>query len=117
MVNDNQQMDKKEVTVEARQEHSETDKSLSFSELYEQSLQEVPLGEVVTGRIVQIGNDVIMVDVGYKTEGQIQASELRDEKGDLTVSVGDEIEVLIDRKDEEDNLILSVKSSQDEVME
>jgi small subunit ribosomal protein S1 len=100
-------MDKKEVTVEARQEHSETDKSLSFSELYEQSLQEVPLGEVVTGRIVQIGNDVIMVDVGYKTEGQIQASELRDEKGDLTVSVGDEIEVLIDRKDEEDNLILS----------
>ncbi|HRR42241.1 MAG TPA: S1 RNA-binding domain-containing protein, partial [Syntrophales bacterium] len=107
MVNDNQQMDEKEVKAEVGQEHSEVDKSLSFSELYEQSLQEVPLGEVVTGRIVQIGNDVIMVDVGYKTEGQIQASELRDEKGDLTVSVGDEIEVLIDRKDEEDNLILS----------
>ncbi|MDD2671861.1 MAG: 30S ribosomal protein S1 [Syntrophales bacterium] len=82
-------------------------KMMSFSELYEQSLQEVPLGEVVTGRVVQLGNDVVMVDVGYKTEGQIPAAELKDENGNFTISVGDMIEVLVDRKDEEYNLILS----------
>ncbi len=82
-------------------------RNLSFSELYEQTLQEIPLGEVVTGRVVQINNDVVMVDVGFKTEGQIAAGELKDDKGNFTINVGDEIEVLVDRRDEEDNLILS----------
>lgn len=86
---------------------NEQGKGLSFSELYEQTLQEIPLGEVVTGRVVQINNDVVMVDVGFKTEGQIAAGELKDENGNFTVSVGDEVEVLVDRRDEEDNLILS----------
>lgn len=86
---------------------SDQGKGLSFSELYEQTLQEIPLGEVVKGRVVQINNDVVMVDVGFKTEGQIAAGELKDEKGNFTVSVGDEVEVLVDRRDEEDNLILS----------
>lgn len=89
--------------------HRESDqiKNLSFMELYEQSLQEIPMGEVVTGRVVQIGTDLIMVDVGYKTEGQIRADELRDEAGNLTIAVGDMIEVMIDHKDEDYNLILS----------
>ena len=96
-------------TEEKEPEKREPDqnKSLSFMELYEQSLQDVPMGEVVTGRVVQIGNDLVMVDVGYKTEGQIKADELKDENGNITVSVGDMIEVLIDHKDEEYNLILS----------
>lgn len=92
---------------ETGSQESEQNKNLSFIELYEQSLQEVPLGEVVTGRVVQISNDVVMVDVGYKTEGQIRADELKDENGNINISVGDMIEVLIDHKDEDDNLILS----------
>jgi small subunit ribosomal protein S1 len=106
MVND-QHQNLNEENFEGKKAQVEGEKGMSFSELYEQSLQEVPLGDVVMGRIVQIGNDVVMVDVGYKTEGQIQASELKDDDGNMAVSVGDEIEVLIDRKDEEDNLILS----------
>jgi len=108
---DNQTAEKKGESgvVQEKEERRDldADKSISFSELYEQSLQDVSMGEVVTGRVVQIGNDVVMVDVGYKTEGQIQASELKDENGNLSVSVGDEIEVLVDRKDDEGNLILS----------
>ncbi len=92
---------------ETEKRESDQNKSPSFMELYEQSLQDVPMGEVVTGRVVQIGNDLVMVDVGYKTEGQIKADELRDESGNMTISVGDMIEVLIDHKDEEYNLILS----------
>jgi len=96
-----------EAAVKKTAQEGEQGKGLSFSELYEQTLQEIPLGEVVTGRVVQINNDVVMVDVGFKTEGQIAAGELKDENGNFTVSVGDEVEVLVDRRDEEDNLILS----------
>jgi len=78
-----------------------------FKDLYEQSLQDVQFGEIVTGKIVQITNDVAMVDVGWKTEGYIPIRELRDENGILAFSVTDNIEVFIDRKDDEGNLVLS----------
>ncbi|MCX7634115.1 MAG: 30S ribosomal protein S1 [Syntrophales bacterium] len=83
------------------------DEEMGFKELYEQSLQNVQLGEIVTGKVVQITPDVVMVDVGWKTEGYIPARELRDEAGNIGVAEGDEIEVLVDRRDAEGNLVLS----------
>ena len=78
-----------------------------FKDLYEQSLQDVQFGSIVTGKIVQITNDVAMVDVGWKTEGYIPIRELRDENGVIAFSVADDIEVFIDRKDDEGSLVLS----------
>ncbi len=83
------------------------DENVEFKELYEQSLQSVQMGGVLTGRVVQINADSVMVDVGWKTEGYIPARELRDEQGNITVNVGDEIEILVDRRDQDGNLILS----------
>jgi small subunit ribosomal protein S1 len=83
------------------------EEDLGFKELYEKSLQNVQLGEIVTGKVVQINSDVIMVDVGWKTEGYIPARELRDDKGDIFVNVGDDIEVLVDKRDSDGNLVLS----------
>lgn len=80
---------------------------LEFKELYEQSLQTLQLGEIVTGKVVQINNDVVMVDVGWKTEGYIPVRELRDEAGEISIGVGDDIEILVDRRDGEGNLVLS----------
>ena len=80
---------------------------VGFSALYEQSLQELRSGEIVIGRVVQVSADMVMVDVGSKTEGMIPARELRDAAGNVTVSVGDEIEVLVERRGEDDSLILS----------
>jgi small subunit ribosomal protein S1 len=80
---------------------------VGFKELYEQSLQDLQLGQIVTGKVVQIGSDAVMVDVGWKTEGYIPAREVRNEEGSVIVSVGDEIEVLIDRRDSDGNLVLS----------
>lgn len=91
---------------EGSRETLQSDEAMSFSDLYEQSLQDVPYGEILIGKVVQINPDVVMVDVGYKTEGQVRASELQDKDGNITVSEGDDIEVLVDRKTE-DNLILS----------
>ncbi|MDD5475461.1 MAG: 30S ribosomal protein S1 [Syntrophales bacterium] len=89
--------------VSAESEHVET---MTFDEMFEQSLQDIGIGKMVIGRVVEITGEFIMVDVGYKTEGRVNVSEFRDESGSVTCSVGDEIEVVVDRKTEED-LILS----------
>jgi small subunit ribosomal protein S1 len=83
------------------------EESQGFKELYEQSLQSVQMGGVLSGKVVQINADSVMVDVGWKTEGYIPARELRDEQGNISIRVGDEIEVLVDRRDQDGNLILS----------
>ena len=83
------------------------EKDFGFKELYEQSLQSVQMGGVLTGKVVQINADTVMVDVGWKTEGYIPARELRDDQGNITINVGDEIEVLVDRRDQDGNLVLS----------
>ena len=83
------------------------DENIGFKELYKQSLQSVQMGGVLNGKVVQINPDSVMVDVGWKTEGYIPAKELRDEKGNITINIGDEIEVLVDRRDQDGNLVLS----------
>ncbi len=83
------------------------EEDIGFRELYEQSLQSVQLGQIVTGKVVQINSDVLMVDVGWKTEGYIPARELKDEEGNISLAVGDELEVLVDRRDTDGNLVLS----------
>jgi len=93
--------------VEGSQQNQNNEDTMGFKELYEQSLQSVHLGELVTGKIIQINSDMVMVDVGWKTEGYIPAKELKDEAGNITVAVGDEIEVMVERRDQEGNLVLS----------
>lgn len=85
---------------------SEQGEAMTFDELFEQSLQDVGIGKMVTGRVVEITGEFIMLDVGYKTEGRVNVAEFKDENGAITCAVGDEIEVVVDRKTEED-LILS----------
>ncbi len=51
----------------------------------------------VTGEIVKIGDDELVIDVGYKTEGVIPRSEFQDITGELMVKVGDKVEVSVER--------------------
>ncbi|HZK13540.1 MAG TPA: (d)CMP kinase, partial [Desulfobaccales bacterium] len=60
----------------------------SMSELYEESLRRVQEGEVVKGRIVSITKDYVMVDIGYKSEGQIPIHEFTTPEGEVTAKVG-----------------------------
>jgi small subunit ribosomal protein S1 len=101
----NKEQEKKEETPSDHAMQGKED--VGFKELYEQSLQSVQMGGVLTGKVVQINADSVMVDVGWKTEGYIPARELRDEQGNISVNVGDDIEVLVDRRDQDGNLVLS----------
>jgi small subunit ribosomal protein S1 len=57
----------------------------------------VARGQVVNGVIVKIESDEIIIDVGYKTEGVIPKAEFLDISGELTVKVGDRVDVSVER--------------------
>jgi len=82
----------------------------SFAALVEESLSGLGEGEVVRGRVVEITPTSVVVDIGYKAEGEIPVEEFMDPRGRISVEPGDEVEVLIEARiveDEEDVLILS----------
>ena len=68
-----------------------------FADLFQDSLRQPQSGEVVKAVVVQIEQDVVLVDVGYKSEGAIRIAEFIDENGELTVKVGDEVNVYFER--------------------
>jgi small subunit ribosomal protein S1 len=85
----------------------------SFEALFEESLQALNVGDVVKGTIVQVNPDSVIVDVGFKSEGVIPLSEFFDEKGALTVKVGDVFDVLVERTESETGLISLSKEKAD----
>jgi small subunit ribosomal protein S1 len=64
-----------------------------FETLFEESLRTVKPGGVVKGRVVGITATHVLIDVGYKSEGQIPIQEFTDRQGKLQVKVGDEVDV------------------------
>ncbi|MFO7987826.1 MAG: 30S ribosomal protein S1 [Desulfatiglandaceae bacterium] len=77
----------------------------NFMQLYEESLKSIQEGEVVNGEIVQIDKEYVLVDIGYKSEGQIRIHEFIDSEGNLTAEVGDRIEVLLERREDDEGVI------------
>jgi small subunit ribosomal protein S1 len=77
-------------------------------DLYEESFKRFAEGEVVSGRIISIDKDHVLVDIGYKSEGQIRLSEFKDEAGNITAELGDKVEVMVEWwDDEEERVVLS----------
>ncbi len=118
MVNENNLISNhEELSKEVEPENKEGEQpvkkqgDLDFKELFEQNMQNVQIGEVVTGRVVQINDDVVMVDVGWKTEGRVPIEELKDDDGNITVAVDDEIDVFIDRRGTDGDLMLSMEKA------
>jgi len=72
--------------------------SESFSELFEQSLanQRIRPGMILTGLVVDVTPDVVIVNVGLKSEAVIPLEQFKNEKGEIEVSKGDQIEVALD---------------------
>ncbi len=71
----------------------------SFAELFEQSenaLSKLKPGAIVTGVIVEIRNDVIVVNAGLKSEGIVPIEQFRNDAGEIDVAVGDTVKVALD---------------------
>ena len=72
--------------------------SESFAELFEQSLASGPMksGTILTGNVIEVTPEVVIVSAGLKSEAVIPAVEFRDENGEMEVKVGDDVEVALD---------------------
>jgi small subunit ribosomal protein S1 len=77
-----------------------------MQELIAKSLRDFKEGSIVKGRILEIRPREVLVDIGYKSEGVIPASEF-DDMND--VEVGDEVEVLLEKLENEDGMVVLSK--------
>jgi len=70
----------------------------SFAELFEQSLasSRIRPGTILTGRVVEVSNEVVVVSAGLKSEAVIPTSQFRNERGEIEVQIGDHVEVALD---------------------
>ncbi len=87
------------------------DQEAAMAQMYEDTLKNFTEGAIVKGKIIEVRNNEISVDIGYKAEGLIAAEEFRNLE---EIKIGDEIEVLLEQiEDADGNVILSkVKAEQ-----
>ncbi len=72
--------------------------SENFAELFEESLasQRIKPGTILSGYVIEISSEVVIVSAGLKSEAVIPASQFRNDSGEIEVSVGDVVEVALD---------------------
>jgi len=70
----------------------------SFAELFEQSerVSKLKPGAILTGTVVEIRSDVVIINAGLKSEGVVPIDQFRSESGELEVKVGDEVKVALE---------------------
>ena len=88
-----------------------------FEALFESYLSTSGIREqtVVPGRVINVDDDWVMVDVGYKAEGVIPLHEFADEDGSIRVDIGDTIDVYLDTMDEDNGQLRVSKRKADEM--
>jgi small subunit ribosomal protein S1 len=89
--------------------------STDFDKIYSASLkdQDFKVGDVVSGSVVEVQSDYVLVDINYKSEGLIPINEFRVVDGVRDVKPGDKVEVLIDRIENENGMIQLSKDKAD----
>ncbi len=100
-----------EEVAAAPEEPAEPMSPESLEEAYDNSIKAFTDGEIVKGVVVDVTRDEVMIDIGFKSEGYIPASEFdAGQDGLPTVQVGDEIDVyIVRREDSEGQIVLSKK--------
>jgi small subunit ribosomal protein S1 len=83
--------------------------------MYESEAQTYDINEIMTGTIVKVDDEEVVVDIGYKSEGVVQRDEW--EPGDAVPEVGQQIEVLLEEFEDSIGLIVLSKRKADRVRE
>ena len=76
--------------------------SESFAELFEESLETIEMepGSIVTGTVVDIDNERVVVHAGLKSEGNIPKNQFLNETGDFSLTIGDQVKVVMEIVDD-----------------
>jgi len=86
-----------------------------FTAMFEETLKDrdYKVGDIVKGKVVEVQSDYVLVDINYKSEGLIPINEFRFVDGKPSVQVGDEVEVFIDKVENENGMIVLSKDKAD----
>src|SRR5262245_36824225 len=86
-----------------------------FAALFEESLkrEDIKEGEIVRGRVIQVNKDHVVVDIGYKSEGQVPLAEFMAADGTPLIKEGDTIEVYLESRENENGLCVLSKEKAD----
>ncbi len=119
-MNEQQEEQREEVTesAETGQSNSATsDEELSqedMAQLYEETFQDTKEGAVVKGRVLSVSKDFVVVDVGFKSEGLISIEEFA-HRAEGPISVGDEVEVLLEQVEDAEGQVVLSKEKADRI--
>jgi small subunit ribosomal protein S1 len=81
--------------------------------LYDESMRHLNEGEIISGRVIGITANDVVVDVGYKSEGLVPLEEFTNYQGELRVKVGDRVDVLLEKtEDVEGHVLLSKRKAE-----
>ncbi len=74
----------------------------NFQELFEKSLEELQIEEksIIRGTVIEVQDKGVMINVGFKSEGFVPLHEFTNEKGEVTVKPGEEVEVFVVSKED-----------------
>lgn len=102
------------------QDNDTTDSSeKSFEELLDESMEsrlsEPENGEIAKGRVIRIDSDAVFIDLGFKFECIVPINQFLNKNGEYEVSVGSEIEVLVERPNP--NTVRASKQKADQLRE
>ena len=79
-----------------------------FERLLEEDTDAARPGELVTGKVMEVGRDYVIVDIGFKSEGHIPVSQFKDHEGRVQVKEGEDVEVLmLSSENESGEIVLS----------
>jgi small subunit ribosomal protein S1 len=84
-----------------------------MKELYETSMRNLQEGSIITGTVIDVNSDSVIVDVGMKSEGRAPLSEFLDKSGTPTVRTGDEVEVMVVGREVKDGFLVLSKQRVD----
>lgn len=81
-------------------DNSESMDGEALQEAYEHSFKNIVEGSVVAGVVLKLSSSNVVVDVGFKSEGLIPLEEFRDKEGNISVEVGDTLDVFLERTED-----------------
>jgi len=77
-----------------------------FESLMEQSLRAPRPGDVLSGTVLLITRDNVIIDINYKCEGQVPLAEFLDHEGKIMVKEGDEVDVYFEGTETENGTVM-----------
>ncbi len=94
----------------ADEEDRDEDALKEMLNLYEDSMKNLEEGEILKGRVLRVNKNEVVVDIGFKSEGIIPLEEFADAD---SVKVGDEVDVFLEKMENQDGLVVLSKQRAD----